>query len=117
MRWVWCVHREANGPPPGLSPWPAGSLPSSRQSLHTIFPCVLIMFALLLFTHDGWTDPLGNGVNADAIVYRVAVNEWPTVEDAEVVARELRECGIGTNPGEEWRVVPIEDIDNYTLVA
>jgi len=75
------------------------------------------MFTLLLLTRDGWTDPLGNGVNTDAIVYRVAVNEWPTAEAAESVAQELREVGIGTDPGQEWRVVPIEDIDNYTLVA
>ncbi len=69
------------------------------------------MFALLLFTRDGWyNDLLGNGVDCDA-------NEWPTVEDAEAAAQELRECGIGTDPGQEWRVVPIEDIDNYILVA
>lgn len=79
------------------------------------------MFTLLLLTRHG-QDPLGH---AELVALRQAaallgidldVNKWPTVEDGEAAAQELRECGIGTDPGQEWRVVPIEDVDNYTLV-
>ncbi len=68
------------------------------------------MFTLLLLTRNGWTDLLGHGVDVDS-------NEWPTIEAAEAAAQELREVGIGTDPGQEWRVVPIADLDSYTLVA
>lgn len=68
------------------------------------------MFTLILKTDEGWTDILGHGVDADA-------NEWPTEEAALAAARDLREVGIGSDPGDEWRVIPVEELDHFELIA
>lgn len=68
------------------------------------------MFTLILKTDHGWTDILGHGVDVDA-------NEWPTEDAALDAAHALHEVGIGTDPGQEWRVVAVEDLDSYDLIA
>ena len=68
------------------------------------------MFALLLKTPHGWTDTLGPNAPANA-------NEWPTEDAALAAAQSLREVGIGDAPDSEWRVIPVEDLDSYSLVA
>lgn len=68
------------------------------------------MFTLLLHTAHGWTDVLGHGASPGA-------NQWATEEDARAAILNLAEAGIGTDPGCEWRVVQVEDLDNYILVA
>ena len=68
------------------------------------------MFTLLLKTPHGWTDILGHGVDVDA-------NQWPTEDAALAAAQSLREVGIGDAPDSEWRVVHLEDLGSYDLVA
>ena len=51
-----------------------------------------------------------NGVDIDA-------NQWPTEFAAEEAAEALRSVGIGDRPGDEWRVVNVEDLDSYELTA
>jgi hypothetical protein len=68
------------------------------------------MFTLLLKTPHGWTDILGHNVDADA-------NQWPTEKAALAAAQSLREVGIGDDPDSELRVIPLEYLDRYSLVA
>jgi hypothetical protein len=64
------------------------------------------MFVLLMYTTTGWTDALGYNAPADA-------NQWPTEADAMAAAADLEAIGM-VGP---WRAVPLEEIDNYDLVA
>jgi hypothetical protein len=68
------------------------------------------MFTLLLKTSRGWTDILGDGVTADALLYQ-------TEDEAHAGIQDLREVGIGRDSGNEWRVVHVDDLGNYDLVA
>lgn len=68
------------------------------------------MFTLILKTANGYTDILGHGVDIND-------NQWPTEAAAENAAAALREVGIGDRPGDEWRVVHIDDLGSYELIA
>jgi hypothetical protein len=68
------------------------------------------MFTLLLKTDRGWTDILGDGVDADA-------NLWETEDDAWVAVQDFRDVGIGKDCANEWRVVHVDDLGNYDLIA
>jgi len=68
------------------------------------------MFTLLLKTTVGYTDVLGHGVD-------IGDNQWATEAAAEAAAADLRAVGIGDRPGDEWRVVRIDDLGSYELIA
>jgi len=68
------------------------------------------MYTLHLKTRTGWTDILGHGVD-------IGANQWPTEAAAEAAAADLRAVGIGDRPGDEWRIVHVDDLGNYELTA
>jgi len=80
----------------------------SRRVHHTT--ALQAMFTLILKTATGYTDILGHGVD-------IGANQWPTESAAEEAAADLRAVGIGDRPGDEWRVVNVQDLGNYELTA